>query len=114
MRKRLVAKVGEYQDREGNTKGRYTEIGVILSNENGEYAILDPAVNLAGVLTQQNMMNHGKGQKPRDKVMVSIFDADRQQGGGGGYGNQQQGGAQGGAPAGGGFDDEIPFAPEWR
>lgn len=37
-------------------------------------------------------------------------------GGGQQSGNQdRQGGYdQGGAPAGGGFDDEIPFAPEWR
>jgi len=108
MTKRLVAKVGEYQDREGNSKGRYVEIGVILSNDNGEYAILDPAVNLAGVLTQQNMMNHAKGGKPRDKVMVSIFANDRQNGGGSGgaHGNQQGGGAD---QSRSGFDDEIPF-----
>lgn len=103
MTKRITAKVGEYE-KDGQTKGRYVDIGVILSNDNGEYALLDPTVNLAGVLTQQNMMNHRNGKKTGDKVMCSIFDRNRQQGGQ----------SQGGAPAGGGFDDEIPFAPEWR
>lgn len=112
MAKRLVAKTGEYTDSQGQTKGEYTRIGVILSNDNGEYALLDPTVNLAGVLTKQNMMSHAKGAKPRDMVMVSVFtDEGRQQGNGGGYGGSQ-GGQGGGHYAGGGIDDDsIPFAP---
>ena len=41
MTKRIMAKVGEYE-KDGKTKGNYVEIGVILSNENGEYALIDP------------------------------------------------------------------------
>ena len=108
MTKRLTAKVGEYE-KDGQTKGRYVDLGVILSNENGEYMLLDPTVNLAGVLTQQNMYNHTKGKKTGTSVMVSIFDNDRQQGGGNQGGNA--GGNHGGY-AGGGFEDEVPFAPQ--
>ena len=55
MVKRLMVKTGEYQ-KDGQTKGRYTEVGVIMSNDKGEYALLDPAVNLAGVLLQQKIL----------------------------------------------------------
>lgn len=106
MVKRLTAKVGEYE-KDGETKGRYVDIGVILSNDNGEYALLDPTVNLAGVLTQQNILGHAKGNKPRDRVMVSVFDNSRPQ--------SEDRGQQsyGGGPM-GGIDDEIPFSPEVR
>lgn len=103
MAKKLVAKIGEYE-KDGQTKGRYLTIGVILSNDNGEYALLDPCVNLAGALQQQNMTNHKSGRKTGDKLMVSIFDDDnRQQGGnqGGGYGSGSQNSRD--------LDDEIPF-----
>lgn len=97
MVKRLSAKIGEYE-KDGQTKGRYVEIGVILSNQNGEYILMDPTVNLAGVLTVQNMMNHKAGRKISDRVMVGVFSDERQSGGG-------QGGAGGAGPD----DDSIPF-----
>jgi hypothetical protein len=109
MVKRLVAKVGEYE-KDGQTKGEYVRLGVILSNDNGEYALIDPTVNLAGVLTKQNMMNHRKGNKPRDNVMASIFtDENRNNGGGysGGGSSYQDDRNTGGQQ--GGLDDEIPF-----
>lgn len=97
MVKRLSAKIGEYQ-KDGQTKGEYANIGVILSNDNGEYILLDPTVNLGAVLTLQNMMNHKAGRKTSNRVMVGVYsDDDRSQGGGG------QGG--GSNPP----DDEIPF-----
>lgn len=77
MAKRLMAKVDEYE-KDGQQKGKYVEIGVILSNDNGEYALLDPTVNLAGVLTKQNMLGRKKQQQPRDMVAVSIFDNNNQ------------------------------------
>lgn len=99
MTKELTAKVGEFTNNNGETKGRYVRIGVLLSNQNGEYMLLDPTVDLAGVLSLQNQHAHANGKKISDRVMVSVFDKDRQQN------NQQRG-----APAGGGsFDDEIPF-----
>lgn len=72
-----MAKIDKYEDKEGKEKGKYQEIGVILSNENGEYALINPEVNLAGVLMKQrvNLPSKGKG----DMVMCSIFDNDNQQ-----------------------------------
>lgn len=87
--KRLVAKTGEYQ-KDGQPKGEYTRIGVLMQgNDGGEYMILDPTVNLAGVLLKQNALAATKGQQQRDSVMVSVFSDDNQ-GQQQGYGNQQQ------------------------
>lgn len=86
MAKRLVAKVGEYQ-KDGQTKGEYVKIGVILENNNGEYILIDPSVSLSGVLAKQNAMAANAGQPMRDNVMAGIF-TDQQQGGQQGYSNQ--------------------------
>ena len=99
MAKRLSAKIGEYQ-KDGQTKGRYVDIGVILSNDNGEYVLLDPTVNLSGVLTMQNMLAHKAGRKVSDRVMVGVFSDDDR-------GQSSNGGGQGGGR--GATDDEIPF-----
>lgn len=113
MTKRLVAKVGEYT-KDGQTKGRYVNLGVILSNDNGEYVLLDPSVSVSGILSQQNALAAQQGNKLRDRAMVSIFTDqprdDSQQGysGQGGYGGPPTGGA-------GGFDEsDIPFMREDR
>lgn len=96
--KRLAVKVGEYE-KNGETKGEYVRLGVIMTNnDGGEYLLLDPAVNLAGCLTRQNMMNHKKGKKTGDKLLCSVF-SDQQQS----QGQQQS------APAGDDFGDDIPF-----
>ncbi len=91
MAKRLVAKTGEY-DKNGETKGEYTKIGVMLSNQNGDYMLLDPSISLAGVLAKQNALAMKKGGEIRDNVMISIFEDDNQQQG------QQQGQQQWGQP----------------
>jgi len=95
--KKLVAKVGTYQ-KDGETKNRYQDVGAIMSNSNGEYALLNPAVNLAGLLLQQNAMS---GEN-RTSVMISVFDNDNRQ-------PAQQAPAQQ-QPAPNDFgDDSIPF-----
>ena len=78
MAKRLVVKTGEYTNQQGETKGEYTKVGVMLNNNNGDFVLLDPAVNLAGVLIKQNALAAQKGQQARDSVMVSIFEDDNQ------------------------------------
>jgi len=96
MTKKIVAKIGSYE-KNGETKNRYQEIGVILENSNGEYVLLDPTVDLAGVMMLQRIAS-GKGEK----VICSIF-TDEPRG---------QSGSQSGhdAPrASGNLDDEIPF-----
>ena len=78
MTKRLTAKIDEYQ-KDGQTKGKYIELGVILqSNDGGEYILLEPHINLAGVLQQQNSMNVKNGKQPRTNIMVSVFDNNNQ------------------------------------
>lgn len=73
MSKDLVIKVGEYT-KDGETKGEYVKLGVILSGENGEYALLDPAVSLAGCLAKQVAFNKAKGSdKKGDMLMCGIF-----------------------------------------
>ena len=67
--KDLVIKVGEYE-KGGEKKGRYVKLGTILQGENGEYALIEPTVDLAGCLIQQRLMNGGKGSS----LMCSIFE----------------------------------------
>ena len=88
MAKRIVAKTGSYTDKQTNeTKGEYTKLGVMLSNDNGEYMLLDPCISLAGVLIKQNALAAKTGGQQRDMLMVSIFDDDNQSQG---QGQQQQ------------------------
>lgn len=110
MTKRLVCKVDEYE-KDGQTKGKYIEIGVILDGSNGEFILMEPTVNLAGVLQKQNVLARKKGQESRDMVMVSIFDNSQQQQQGG-WGQpqqpQQQNQPQYNQPP-AGSDSDIPF-----
>ena len=98
MVKRLAAKVGSYE-KDGQTKGRYVQLGVILSSDNGEYILLDPSVSLAGVYTQQMVHARKTGGKSGEKVLVSIFTDDDQ-------GGSQQSGGEGNSRD---LNDEIPF-----
>lgn len=88
MTKRLVAITGEYVSKQDNQqKAEYTEIGVIITGKNGkDYALLDPAINLAGVLMKQNALAAKRNEPPSDRVMLSVFEQDNQQ-----QGQQQQG-----------------------
>ena len=88
MSKRIAAKTGEYQ-KDGQTKGEYTKLGVMLSSSNGEYMLLDPSVSLAGVWVKQNALAAKTGGQQRDMVMISIFDDSQQQD------QQQQSNSQG-------------------
>ena len=78
MTKRVTAKTGEYQ-KDGETKGEYTKLGVVLSNDNGEYMLLDPAISLAGILVKQNALAMKQNKPVRESVMVSFFEEDNQQ-----------------------------------
>ena len=84
MAKKLSVKVGEFT-KDGQTKGRYVNIGVIMqSSDGGEYILLDPTVSLAGVMQQQNTLAMQKNEQLRDRIMVGVFEEEQQ-----GY-NQQQ------------------------
>lgn len=58
----VAVKVGEYEDSEGNTKGRYENVGVVLDSGDGEYMLLKKTFNPAGV--------DSKG----DRVILSFFE----------------------------------------
>ncbi len=112
MSKRITAKIGEYL-KDGKTHGKYVDIGVLLSNANGEYILLNPTIDLAGVLMRQRILGQKTNKQVGDSVMCSIFDNEQQQGS---QGNQQtaqgasaQNAPTGGQNAGGNFNDDIPF-----
>jgi len=121
MTKRIVAKTGEYQ-KEGQTKGEYTKLGVMLSNDNGEYMLLDPSISLAGVLIKQNALAAKTNGQQRDMVMISIFTDDNQQQGqqqnqqqqqnNGGFQNQQQGQQQQAPQQQGGWQQPASQTPQ--
>ena len=77
----VTVKTGEYTDNQGQVKGRYTKIGVVMSgNDGGQFMLLEPHVDVAGCLMLQNNLAATKGQPPRDSVMCSMF-APNEQGG---------------------------------
>ena len=109
MSKDIVAKTGEYTNREGESKSEWTKIGVILSNQNGEYMLLDPSINLSGVLQKQNMLAIEQRKAGSEKartgkaVMCSIFDKESNQQA------QQQSIGAGAPPANDVDNDDIPL-----
>ena len=116
MAKRLVAKVGEYQ-KDGQTKGEYQRLGVLMQgNDGGEYMLLDPSINLAGVLIKQNAMAASKGGQLRDTVMISVFTDENQNQQQGGFNQQQQqqgfNNQQQNQQQQGGFQNQGGFAPQ--
>ena len=101
MTKRLSAVTGNYTNQQGEPKAEWTNVGVIITGKNGkDYALLDPSVNLAGVLLKQNQIALKEGKSPSDMVMLSVFEENQNQG----YNNQSsqqqqpQGGYQQQAP----------------
>ena len=90
MAKQIIAVTDEYQKQDGTQGANFAEIGIVNTSQNGrEYALLDPCVNLAGILIKQNAMALAKGEPARDMVMCSVKERQQNNGGGhGGYGQQ--------------------------
>ena len=60
----LACKTGTYE-KEGTTKNRYKNVGLILENEEGKKMVMiDPTFNFAAV----------KREDGKDMVMVSMFE----------------------------------------
>lgn len=106
MARRLAAITGEYISKQDNQqKAEWSNVGVLITGKNGkDYVMLDPAVNLAGILIQQNLLAAQRNEAPSKMVMLSVFDDDANQQNGnqqqypqGGY--QQQGYQQPSGPA---------------
>lgn len=98
----LVVTIGEYQNRNGETKKRYENVGSLMRNDNGQFLMLKRTFNPAGV------------PGDRDNILISMFepkarDDNRQSGGVAqvhdGYGD---GGSHPGSSAGDDLD-HIPF-----
>lgn len=60
--KELKVKTGEYTNRDGESKGRYLQIGVIMDGGDRQFMLLEKTFNPAGV--------EGKD----GKIVVSMFD----------------------------------------
>lgn len=101
--KKIVAKVGQYTNAQGETKNNWVDVGVIMENQNGEYIMLNPTVDLSGVLMKQRILAQKTNGKSGDSVMCSIFDES----------NRQEQPAQqrqaNPAPPVDDFEDSIPF-----
>lgn len=64
----LVVKTGEYQTN-GETKGRYENIGSMMQGENGPFLIMKRTFNPAGVANPEN----------KDSIIVSCFEPQQNQ-----------------------------------
>lgn len=60
----IVATVGTYQNKQGETKSRYKNVGVVIEKEAGKpFILIDRTFNLAGLPNPEN----------RDQVLLSLF-----------------------------------------
>jgi len=59
----LVVKTGSYE-KNGETKGRYKNVGTVMQGENGMYILLDRTFNPAGVVNPDN----------KDVVTLSMYE----------------------------------------
>lgn len=95
----IVAKVGEYTDRQGNTKARYENVGALMQGDKGPFIMLKRTFNPAGI-----------PHDGRDNALLSCFEPrqDGQQGGQRQMSDAHRAGYNAQAP-GGDLDDSIPF-----
>ena len=84
----VCVKTGEYQDAQGNTKGRYLNVGAVIQTDNGHALLLDRTFNPAGLPNPDN----------RSNVLCSLFEPKPR-----GESPPQQ------SPPNSGLDDDIPF-----
>lgn len=91
----LAVKTGSYTDRDGNTKGRYKNVGSLMESDDGsKFILLDTTFNPAGVPNPDN----------RDNVLISIFELKDNDGG-----QRQAPARQAPAPAADVSDSDVPF-----
>ena len=106
----IAVKTGSYTNAQGEEKGRYENVGAVMSGDNGPFLILKRTFNPAGVPNPDD----------RDTVILSLFEpreegeqqrpAPQQKGGTGGAPSRQRSAPP--APSRGNDpfpDDDIPF-----
>lgn len=81
----LAVKVGEYTDKQGNTKGRYQNVGALMMGDKGPFIMLAKWFNPAGVTDSRG----------GESILISAFEP-KQDG---------QAPRQAQKPQGSGFDD---------
>ena len=91
-----VVKTGEYQSN-GETRGRYENIGSVMQGDNGQFLILKRTFNAAGVPNPDN----------KDSVIVSFFEPQQQ-----GQAPQNQNNHQAPQNQGGYGQQQGGFAPQ--
>jgi hypothetical protein len=92
----LVVKVGEYTDGQGQTKGRFKNVGVMMEGDKGPYILLDRTFNPAGV----------GGNEGRESIIVSLYEPKQE----GGQSSHSAAKANAYQPASRDLDgDDVPF-----
>jgi hypothetical protein len=89
-----AVKVGSYE-KNGETKNKYKNVGVVIKSDKGPYLLLDRTFNPAGVPNPDG----------KDSVLISLFEPREDKPA------QETGG--GGATAHSPENDEIPFAHQY-
>ena len=99
----LAVKTGEYTDRNGQTKGRWLNVGSVMkTDDGGQFIMLNKTFNPAGVPDLQN--------RGGDSVLLSMFEPKQYDGGGQQQAApQQKQPEQNTPPPADDFDDDIPF-----
>ena len=98
--KDAVVKLREYQDRDGNKKAQWANVGSLMRGDDGsEFLLLDRHFNPAGIPNPDG----------RGNVLISFFDVKKDDQRGGGGGQSSGGGKQYDPSARTDMDDEIPF-----
>lgn len=90
----IAVKVGEYEDENGEWKGRYENVGSLMEGDDGEFLILKRTFNPAGVPNPDN----------RDSLIMSLFEPREREDKprNSGNGNRNSGGRSGGSGKGNG------------
>jgi hypothetical protein len=84
----LAVKTGEYQNAQGETKGRYQNVGALMEGDNGQFIFMEKWFNPAGVASNG------------ESIIISLFEPRQKD-------QAPQRPQQ--APAMSGMEDSIPF-----
>lgn len=65
MKRKIVANVGSYTDKDGNEKKQWANVGTLMQNERGYYILLDSFFNPAALRTGNDR-----------SIILSVFEED--------------------------------------
>lgn len=66
----LAVKTGEYQTAQGETKGKWLNVGAVMEGDNGKFIFLNRTFNPAGISNPEN----------RDNIILSMFEPKKREG----------------------------------